>query len=135
MEPTKTHGHGRAVAAATLAAGALIAQQVAGKATRDALFLSTFHVSSLPVMMIASSVVSAAAVLSFAAALSRRSPARVEPVAIAVGIVLLLGEWGLSVVQPRAAAVAVYLHMAVFGATLVSGFWSLVNERFDPYTA
>ena len=29
----------------------------------------------------------------------------------------------------------VYLHMGVFGATLVSAYWSLVNERFDPYTA
>jgi ATP/ADP translocase len=135
MEPSRTHGHRRAVAAATLAAGALIAQQVAGKATRDALFLSTFRVSSLPVMMIASALVSALAVLAFSAALSRRSPARVVPVALAAGTVLLLGEWGLSLVQPRLAAVIVYLHMAVFGATLVSGFWSLVNERFDPYTA
>ena len=30
---------------------------------------------------------------------------------------------------------AVYLHHAVFGAVLVSGFWLLVTERFDPYTA
>jgi hypothetical protein len=123
-----------AVAAATLAAAALIAQQVAGKATRDALFLSTFHVSSLPVVMIASALVSAVAVLAFSAALARRSPARVVPAALATGTALLLAEWGLSLLQPRLAAVAVYLHMAVFG-TVVSGFWSLVNERFDPYTA
>jgi hypothetical protein len=30
---------------------------------------------------------------------------------------------------------AVYAHAGVFGATLVSGFWSVINERFDPYTA
>ena len=118
-----------------LAAGALIAQQVVGKATRDALFLSTFHVSSLPVVMIASAVASSLAVLGFSAAMSRRSPARVVPVALAAGTVLLLGEWGLCVVQPRLAAIAVYLHMAAFGATVVSGFWLLVNERFDPYLA
>ena len=53
-----------------VAAGALIAQQVAGKATRDALFLSTFHVSSLPLVMIASALVSALAVLGFSAALA-----------------------------------------------------------------
>ena len=57
------------------------------------------------------------------------------PLALAAGTVLLLGEWGLSLVQPRLAAIAVYLHMAAFGATVVSGFWSLVNERFDPHTA
>ena len=28
-----------------------------------------------------------------------------------------------------------HLHVAVFGATLLSAFWSMVNERFDPYTA
>lgn len=128
-------GHRGAVKAAMAAAAALIAQQVAGRATRDALFLSTFHVSSLPLVMIGAAVVSALAVLGFSAALSRRSPARVLPVALAVGTVLLLGEWGLSLVRPRWAAIAVYLHLAAFGATVVSGFWSLVNERFDPYTA
>jgi hypothetical protein len=29
----------------------------------------------------------------------------------------------------------VYLHFTGFGALLVSGFWALVNERFDPRTA
>jgi AAA family ATP:ADP antiporter len=131
----RSPGPRTAVVAAMLAAGALIAQQVAGRATRDALFLSTFHVTSLPLVMIAAAVVSAAAVLGFSAALSRRSPAQVVPIAIAAGTVLLLAEWGLSLTQPRLAAIAVYLHMAAFGATVVSGFWSLMNERFDPHTA
>src|SRR5438477_445835 len=116
----------RAVSAAMVAAGALIAQQVAGRATRDALFLSTFRVSSLPLVMIAAAVASGAAVLAFSAALARRSPARVLPAALATGTVLLLAEWGLAVVQPRLAAIAVYLHLAVFGATELSGVWSLV---------
>ena len=124
-----------AVTAAMLAAGALIAQQVVGKATRDALFLSAFHVSSLPLMMIASALASSLAVLAFSTAMARRSPARVVPITLAAGTVLLIGEWGLSLVEPRLAAIAVYLHMAAFGATVVSGFWSLVNERFDPYLA
>jgi ATP:ADP antiporter, AAA family len=135
MEPTRGADHRSAVAAATLAAGALIAQQVAGKATRDALFLTHYPVAALPVAMVASAIVSAAAVLAFSSALTRRSPARILPRVLAVGTMLLLAEWGLSLVQPRLAAVAVYLHMAAFGATVVSGFWSLVSERFDPYTA
>jgi hypothetical protein len=118
-----------------LAAGTLIAQQVVGKATRDALFLSTFHVSSLPIVMIGSAVASSLAVLGFSTAMGRRSPARVVPLALGAGTVLLIVEWGLSFVQPRLTAIAVYLHMAAFGATVVSGFWSLVNERFDPYLA
>ncbi len=28
-----------------------------------------------------------------------------------------------------------YVHMAAFGAPLISGFWSLVGERFDPHSA
>jgi hypothetical protein len=135
MEHTTDPSQRSAVLAAMLAAGALVAQQVAGRATRDALFLSSFPVSALPLAMIGSAVASALAVLGFSAALSRRSPARVVPLAVAAGTVLLLAEWGLSLVQPRLAAVAVYLHMATFGATVISGFWSLVNERFDPYTA
>jgi ATP:ADP antiporter, AAA family len=135
MEPSRSPGHRSAVVAAMVAAAALIAQQVVGRATRDALFLSSFRVASLPVVMIAAAVVSMTAVLGFSAVLARRSPARVLPPALALGTVLLLAEWGLCLVQPRAAAIVVYLHLAAFGATVVSGFWSLVNERFDPHTA
>jgi hypothetical protein len=124
-----------AVGAATLGAAALIAQQVAGKATRDTLFLSAFQVKSLPAVMIASALVSVMAVLGFSRALVRRSPARAVPAAITAAFALLLGEWALSAPFPRATAILVYLHMAFFGSVLVSGFWSVVNERFDPYTA
>ena len=41
----------------------------------------------------------------------------------------------LSLFALPATAVVLYLHVATFGGALVSGFWSLVNERFDPYTA
>ena len=34
-----------------------------------------------------------------------------------------------------AAAILVYLHLTGVGALLVSGFWAIVNERFDPSTA
>src|SRR5262245_57149803 len=128
-------GRSRAVLAATLAAGALVAQQVAGKATRDTLFLSAFPVSALPLAMIVSAVASVVAVTYFAAALARRTPGRVVPLTVATATALLLLEWGLSLRWPTAAALVVYLHMAVFGSTVVSGFWSLVSERFDPYTA
>jgi ATP:ADP antiporter, AAA family len=135
MEVGHNASHRSAIAAATVAAGALIAQQVAGKATRDTLFLSAFDVSALPLAMITAALVSGGAVIAFTVALARWSPARVVPVTLAVGTVLLLAEWGLSLTWPRLAAVAVYLHMAAFGATVVSGFWSLVSERFDPRTA
>lgn len=125
-------------AAATIAglmALALVGQQVAGKAIRDALFLSAFHVSALGWMMLAASVASIGAAFVFARAMSRRSPAWVMTVGLSASAVLFALEWWLTSVRPALAASALYLHMALFGPALVSGLWSLVNERFDPHAA
>ena len=124
-----------AVVAAMIAAALLIAQQVAARTTRDALFLSAFRIESLPLVMMASAVLALVGAESMSLALARRSPRRVMPVAIALSSLLLVVEWALVRQLPRAGAVVVYLHVAAFGGALVSGFWSLVNERFDPYTA
>jgi AAA family ATP:ADP antiporter len=131
----KPQGERATVAAATLAAGLLIAQQVASRATRDTLFLSAFRIESLPLVMMASAVLALVGAEAMSVALTRRSPLRVMPGATLLSAALLVVEWGTSLVAPRAAAVLVYLHVAVFGGALVSGFWSLVNECFDPYTA
>jgi hypothetical protein len=124
-----------AVAAATIAAGLLIAQQVAGRTTRDAFFLSTQSIESLPLMMMASAVLALIGAEAMSVVLARRSPSRVMPAAAALSALLLALEWVLSLFVPWVAAIVVYLHVATFGGALVSGFWSLVNERFDPYTA
>ena len=121
--------------AAAVGAALLIAQQVAARAVRDALFLSSFEVRSLPFVMMASALLALAGAQVLSRALGRHSPARVVPAAALLSAALLVAEWALSLAWPRAAAVAVYLHVAAFGGALVSGFWSLVNERFDPYTA
>jgi hypothetical protein len=121
--------------AGVLVAVALIAYQVIGKATRDALFLSTFGIRGLPWMVITSAVVSLIVVLASSRTLQRLGPARLMPVVLVASAVLLLIEWGLTFADQRAAAVVVYLHFAALGALLLSGFWSMVNERFDPRTA
>ena len=120
---------------AVLAAGLLVAQQVAGKATRDAFFLSHFDVTSLPLMAATSALLSLLAVFAFARGMAALSPARLVPLAAGASAALLTAEWSLSGPLPCLAAVAVYLHTTLFGATLMSGFWSLVNERFDPHSA
>lgn len=125
----------QAVAGATLAAFLLIAHQVAARAVRDALFLSAFQVKSLPLVMGASAVVALAGAEALSRALAWRPPSRVVPAAAVLSSGLLAFWWALGLLSPRAAAVGVYLHVAAFGGALVSGFWSLVNERFDPYTA
>ena len=57
------HTDAAALAFALFAATTMIAQQVAGKATRDALFLSNFDVTNLPKVMIASAIASMTGVL------------------------------------------------------------------------
>jgi hypothetical protein len=125
----------RALSAATLAAFLLIAQQVASRAVRDALFLSAFQVKSLPAVMAASALAAIAGAEVLAFALGRRAPSRLVPAAAVVSTLLLAGWWAVGLHAPRLAAVLLYLHVAAFGGALVSGFWSMVNERFDPYTA
>jgi hypothetical protein len=135
MTPSRSDPTDRqAATAATLAVFLLIAQQVAARAVRDALFLSAFPVKSLPLVMGASAVFALVGAEVLSLALARRSPSRVVPAAAALSAGLLALWWAVGFVSPRAAAVGVYLHVATFGGALVSGFWSLVNERFDPYT-
>lgn len=120
---------------ALLAATTMIAQQVAGKATRDALFLSNFDVTNLPKIVIAAALASMAGVLLMSRLLSHTNPARLVPGVFGLSAVLFIGEWVLLDYQPGIASIVLYLHMAVFGAILISGFWSIINERFDPHSA
>ena len=124
-----------AVTAAMLVAAAMIANHVGGLATRDALFFSNFDITALPVMLMGASLFSIAIVVFFSRAMPRLSPQRLVPWGFGISGVLLLVEWGLISLSPRVAAVAFYLHLAVVGAFLISGFWSVINERFDPRTA
>jgi MFS family permease len=86
-------------------------------------------------MMIASSTLSAGAALVFARLMKRWSPARSLAVSLVAFAVCSVSSALLSASYPRPVAAAFYLLIAVFGAVLLSGFWSVVNERFDPYSA
>lgn len=113
----------------------MMAYQVGSRATRDALFLSSFPATALPLMVAVASVVSIALAFAGARLLARVGPVRAIPAACAGSALLTLGEWGLASVRPAAAAVVVWLHVAAIGPVLLSGFWSILNERFDPRTA
>ncbi len=114
---------------------ALVAQLVAGKATRDALFLTHFDLKLLPAAMIGAAVLSAASVVVMSRVLLRAGPARVVPASFAASAALFLCEWSLSLKSEHATAIAVYAHTAIFGTAIGSAFWSLVNERFAPHEA
>ncbi len=125
----------RATVLAALASGLMVAFQLAGKATREALFLGTFQVAELPRMTIAAAIMSAATVLGLSHLLLRTGPARLVPRLFLGSAVLLVAEWLAMPRLPRGAVVAYYLHFSALGALLVSGFWALVAERFDPRAA
>ncbi|HEY0993916.1 MAG TPA: hypothetical protein VGD80_42965, partial [Kofleriaceae bacterium] len=120
---------------ASLCASTMIAQQVAGKATRDAIFLDSFGIAALPTMLIVAAVFSIAIIPLVGRALTALGPARLVPPLFAASAVLALGEWALVHSASRPAAVLVYLHIGSMGSVLISWFWSLINERFDPRTA
>ena len=121
-----------------IAAGAallMLAEHVAGKAVRDAFFLSTFGASSLPSMFVIAAVASVAIVPLLTRMLSAYGPARVVTPAFVISSGLMaLSAW-LASHMPRVAAVTLYLHVAAINAVLISWFWSLVNEHFDPRSA
>jgi ATP:ADP antiporter, AAA family len=120
---------------APLTAAALIAQQVGGNAIRDGLFLSLFTVQTLPYFMAGAAVLAIVGAQLSGRLLTRFGPARAVPAIIGASAALFVIEWLLLGVQPRAAAVLLYLHSSVLGAIAISSFWSLLNERFDPHSA
>jgi len=131
LKPSETPGAG----AAAITSALLIAQQVAGKAARDALFLSSFHSSYLPVVMGVGAVLSLFTVYWLSSAMVRRSPAFVLPILLGASAVGYTVEWVFAFDWPHLVALAVYFHTAMFGPMLLSAFWSLINERFDPHAA
>ncbi len=124
-----------AIGAAVAAATVLIAFQTAAKATRDAVFLDNLPVTDLPLMVVAASFGSLALAYAFSWLMPVFGPAILVALTLAVSSLFLILEWFVLDVAPQAAAVILYLHYGAFGALLISGFWSIVNERFDPRTA
>jgi len=123
------------VVTAMVAAAAVTAQFVSGKAVRDALFLSSMDLTALPAMLMMTSVCSILIVIANARAARRIAPATLVPAAFAASGVLFLVEWIFRSQAPSSMAVIVYLHISGAGPILASGFWLIASERFDPRTA
>ena len=121
--------------AAPLTAAVLIAQQVAGNAIRDGLFLTVFPVQSLPYFMAGAAALAIFATQISGQLLARFGPVRVVPGLLALNALLFLVEWMLIGGRPQAAAALLYVHSSVMGGITISSFWSLLNERFDPHSA
>jgi ATP:ADP antiporter, AAA family len=121
----------------TAMAGAalMIAHQVAGKAVRDSFFLSNYPASELPKMVIAAAAVTMLMVLLFARAMGRFGPQRLVPAGFLLSTIVHGVEYRMMPGNPALWSVLVYFHIVALGAILLSGFWSLMAESFDPRSA
>jgi hypothetical protein len=113
----------------------MMAWQVAGKATRDSLFLSAFPATALPAMMGGAAVSAILMAVANTALMRRFGPARMIPFGYLLGMALHAAEWALLPRAPHLVAIAVYIHVVALGSVLLSGFWALANEQFDPREA
>ena len=123
------------VGATMLCAGLLTAQFVAARAARDAIYLAHLDVTTLPQIVIATSVCS----IGLVALSSISLQAAVAGGAGADGLwrqrAALHGRVGLARLAPAAVARVLYLHVSGLGPMLASGFWLIATESFDPHTA
>lgn len=111
----------------------MIAQQVAAKAIRDTLFLDVFGATRLPLAMGGSALLSIALAVGWGRLLARVGPARLVPALFVLHGVAFTVEWLLLPIAPDQVTAALYPHTTVVGGLVVSGFWSVLNERFDPH--
>ena len=125
----------RSMMTAMLCAAAVSAQFVSGKATRDALFLTSLDFSALPNMLIANSVVSILLVAANVRAARSIRPEVLVPASFVASAILFICESLFRSMAPTVGAVVVYLHISAVGPLLASGFWLISSERFDPHTA
>jgi ATP:ADP antiporter, AAA family len=118
---------------AALAWAILSALTVIGKSTRDALFCAYFPTAALPKAMVAGAALSAVFALLTARFSRRLGPARVLPPLLCVNALGFAAEYVLLDSTPRAVALIIYLHVSGVTGLILSGFWSIVNEGFDPH--
>ncbi len=127
-------GDTRAMHLAMAASSLALGLHVAARSLREGLFLATFPVTELPKAMLGAALFAIPLALVVAHGMARFGPGRLTPIMFLVSACGSLGEWWLVPSLPRAIAIAVYFHVSIGGALLVSAFWSIVNERFDPHS-
>jgi AAA family ATP:ADP antiporter len=120
---------------AVMAAVLMMAWQVSAKAARDSLFLSAFPADALPAIVGASAICSIFMALLSSRLMLRWGPSRLIPSGYLLGGLIHLCEWMLLPRFPRAISAILYVHVIALGSVLLSGFWALISDRFDPREA
>jgi hypothetical protein len=113
----------------------MMAHQVAGKAVRDSFFLSNFPASDLPKAVISAVVISIVFVIIFARLMGRFGPSRTVPAGFLLSSILHFTEYLYVQGSPAPWSLVIYFHIVALGAIVLSGFWSLLAEAFDPHAA
>jgi AAA family ATP:ADP antiporter len=124
----------RAVRLAMPVAALMVAHQIAGKAVRDATFLSARPVSDVPAIVTATALLVVGTVPLYSRLLERFGPRAVVSIGFLVSAAGHVAEWQFAS-GGRWAAVVIYLHVAGLSGLLLSGFWSVMGERFDVQNA
>src|SRR5438309_2424673 len=125
-------GEGPAVAILFLHYFLVSAAVIAGKAARDALFLSHYGKSALPLMYVANAIVIAVAVVIFSRLSKRTTPRAISTATLAV-FAASLGPISMSLNGCTIAAL--YIWMELIGAIALMQAWILVGNAFDPRQA
>src|SRR5689334_4383578 len=99
------------------------------------MFLARFPATSLPTVIGASAVLSLVAVSMTSRLMARKGRSRFVPALFALNALAFVLEWALAPSFSGVSAAAIYVHTSVAGGLMISGFWSIVNERFDPHVA
>src|SRR5450432_811462 len=120
---------------ATFSALLVVASFLAAKAGRDATLLARFSIKSLPLFIGLSAALSLPLIILAGKLMVRFGPHHLVPAMNAVSGVIAIVEWLLISHYPRPIAVITFIHLNIASAILVSGFWSIVNERFDIHSA
>src|SRR5262245_27203337 len=126
---------GSAVLTAMVGSAVVSAQVLGGKAAQNALYLSYLDVTTLPGMIVATSILSIAVVALASRIVTRVPPGLFVTLSFVLSALLLVAEWLLAAQAPKIAAILLYLHVAGLGPMLGSGFWLITTEYFDPRTA
>lgn len=124
---------GSLVRPAALAWAVLTALTVTAKSTRDALFCAHFPAAELPKTMMAGAALSALFALATARLSRGKGPAVVLPPLLLLNALCFVAEHAALSAAPRAVVLLLYLHVSAVTGLFISGFWSVVNERFDPH--
>ena len=101
----------------------MIAQQIAGKAVRDGLFLTSFPATDLPKAMIAGALLSFVGAVILSSVLARYGPRRTATGLFAASAAVFVTFSGIYHHAPTLITVLLYLHMASFGILVISAFW------------